>query len=100
MQVQHYKIKASADNRSLGKPGHPVYEDDDSDTITGFIDFVSDVDMCIYLFDEADVDFDCTVLASSVQPSVWQKRLHEIVEEDDEIYEFWAQVFGTTEEVY
>ena len=96
---QYYKIKATLDHIQNGQSGCPVYEDDDDDELVGFIDFISDDSMYIYLFSPGPLDFDCVVLNEQVAPEVWQARLMEIVKEgDDDVYDFWAAVFGTTEE--
>jgi hypothetical protein len=95
---QYYKVKATVEHIQNARPGCPVFEDDEDDDIIGFIDFVSDASLYIWLFDSSDLEFDCDVIYEAVPATMWQARLHEIVEEDDEIYAFWLSVFGSTEE--
>lgn len=98
MKAQYYKVKATSEHRQQAKSGTPVFLDNDSDDITGFVDFVSDVSMCIYLFEPGEVEFECEVLSAEVDPKVWQDRLNEIVMEDDEMHAFWSQVFGEVDD--
>jgi hypothetical protein len=96
---QYYKVKVTTDHITSARPGSPVFEDDISDDLIGFIDFVSDESLHIYLFEPMVLDFECTVIHRQVPESTWQDRLHEIVEADDDLYMFWSNVFGTTDEV-
>ena len=94
MLTQHYKIKASAENMREGRPGTPVF-DDETDDVIGFVDFISDIDMCIMLFSPTDYEeFKFVNLAEKLEDSVWQDRLNEIVQADDEMHDFWSGVFG------
>lgn len=92
MKTQHYKVKATGDNIKNGKPGCFVFGDDDSDTVKGFVDFVSDSEMAIMLFEPEELaGFDFIHIAEAVD---WQARIQEIVNEDDEMYNMWRDALN------
>jgi len=91
MITQHYKVKASPDVLKNGRPGQLVFEDDEAEIPKGFIDFVSDCEMAIMLFEAEDLKgFKFKSISKSVD---WEKRLQEIIDEDPEMKEVWDQVW-------
>jgi hypothetical protein len=91
MITQHYKVKATKDNIENGRPGCFVFEDNDADVPKGFIDFVSDCEMAIMLFEPEELKgFEYTHIASLVD---WETRLQEIIDNDSEMKEVWDQVW-------
>lgn len=91
MWTQHYKVKAIPEIIKNAKPGHFVFEDDVSDEPIGFIDFVSDCEMGIMLFETADkMGFEFKNISAVVD---WETRLQEIIDADPEMKEVWDQVW-------
>lgn len=87
MITQHYKIKTTLEHIQEAKPGHFVYQDNNSNEIIGFVDFVSDHDLSIILFEQADVDIDGVTNISD--KCDYEPRLREILSEDKEIADMW-----------
>jgi hypothetical protein len=91
MITQHYKVKAIPAILENAKPGHFVYEDNDADIPKGFIDFVSDCEMAIMLFEPEELrGFEYKVIAPLCD---WETRLQEIIDNDPEMKEVWDLVW-------
>lgn len=84
--IQHYKIKASVENIKLAHPGMFVYDDYSGDTI-GFVDFVSDTEMAIMLFEPTELSgFKYTKIADTAD---WETRLNQIFDEFPDVKSVW-----------
>ena len=91
MLTQHYKVKAIPEIIAHAKPGHFVFEDNESDEPIGFIDFVSDHEMGIMLFETTEKNgFDFINISALVD---WETRLQEIIDADPEMKEQWDPVW-------
>lgn len=93
MITQHYKLKASLDNLENARPGNFVFGSNDTDCVIGFIDFVSDTDVAIMLFEPMEITYDIGAIniAESCDCSA---RLREILEDDHEIATMWEAAFN------
>ena len=90
MKTQHYKMKASTENLELAKSGQIVFANNESDDIVGFIDFVSDCEICIMLFDPTDsITEDQIHIAETCD---WVSRLKEIMADDPYMEDMWVQL--------
>jgi len=87
MITQHYKLKANLDHLVNARPGQFVFENDESDDVIGFIDFVSDKEIAIMLFEPKVIDVPEAINISS--QADWLHRLQEILNEDADIRELW-----------
>lgn len=89
MLTQHYKLPVSLEHIQKACPGQFIFPSDESDEIIGFIDFVSDASLCIMLFEPGEISDE--VGATSIADECdYQTRLAEIISEDPEIREMWA----------
>ena len=87
-QTQHYKLKATEDHIKNAHPGGLVFENNDSDEIIGFIDFVSDCEISVMLFEPMELkDF----MIQIAETCDFEPRLLEIFEEDKDIARAWAK---------
>jgi hypothetical protein len=86
MITQYYKIKATQENIEHGYPGCFVLDDSD-DKIVGFVDFVSDCEMAIVLFEPMDINVPGMVNISSTYD--WEKRLVDILDNDIDMALQW-----------
>ncbi len=89
MQTQHYKIKATQEHIENAHPGGFVYENDESDQIIGFIDFVSDCEMSFMMFDPIEKEDYMIQIAETCD---YEARLDEIFKEDDLVAQEWAKL--------
>lgn len=91
MLAQHYKIPASTEHLTKAKPGQVILNED-SDDIIGFIDFVSDCEVAMMLFQpmEIEVHPNITIIAEECDA---KSRFREIVKDDVEIAELWEEIF-------
>lgn len=89
MKTQHYKIKGSAENFSRGKSGQFVFQSNQDSEIIGFVDFVSDCDVFIMLFEPMELQDFMTNIQSECE---YLPRLTEIMKADSEIAQQWADV--------
>ena len=85
--TQHYKVKAIPEIIKHAVPGHFVFENDTSDTPIGFIDFVSDCELGIMLFETADKSGFEFINISALAD--WETRLQEIIDNDPEMRVLW-----------
>ena len=93
MKTQHYKGKATTEHHLYAKPGQFVFKNNDSDEIIGFIDFVSDKEISMMLFEPDDLPEGSTSISETCD---WLKRLKEIFEEDPEMEEYWKDMIYET----
>jgi hypothetical protein len=92
MITQHYKIPATTEHIDHARPGCFVFTDDDSEVVSGFIDFVSDCEMAIMLFEPEDVNVPGMVNIS--ETCDWSIRLREIVTQDYEMANQWYAILN------
>lgn len=87
MKTQHYKMKASTENLEFAKPGQFVFANNESEDLVGFIDFVSDCEICIILFEPTDdLVEDKIHIAETCD---WVSRLKEIMADDPDMEDMW-----------
>lgn len=85
---QHYKVPANRRHREHAKPGQHIFMDDDQTEPVGFIDFVSDCELAIMLFQPAFFNDDAPVTVIQEECD-WEPRLREILDEDPEMWKLW-----------
>lgn len=95
MRTQHYKLPATPEHFiHHAKPGQFVFHTNDSSEVSGFIDFVSDNEIAVMLFEPTDIDLPNATSIS--EQCDWLPRLEEIFEADHEIREMWADSMNRT----
>lgn len=76
--------------RSDGKPGHMIFENNEDSAVIGFIDFVSDCEVAIMLFDQCIIKgFKFKHIAETVD---WETRLNEILLADYDMAIMWQDM--------
>ena len=91
MLTQHYKLPATLEHIQNARPGGFVHAQDGDEPVIGFIDFVSDVSICIMLFEPTDLPlekWDATNIAAECD---FKTRLSEILRDDPEAREMWLE---------
>jgi len=83
-------MKATTEHLELAKPGQFVFANNESEEAIGFIDFVSDCEICIMLFDPTETLNEDQIHIS--EECDWPARLKEIVDGDPEIRDMWMEV--------
>jgi len=87
--TQHYKLPATLEHIKEARPGQFVYSSNDDDEVIGFVDFVSDCDIAIMLFEPTDISVQGATHISQSCDTI--SRLIEIFNQDQEIREMWRQ---------
>lgn len=88
MLVQNYKLPITLENIEC-KPGTFVFIDDDSTDVIGFVDFASDCEISIMLFEPMECQPGWIAVSETCDAL---ERLIEILKNDLEMYELWASV--------
>jgi len=96
MYTQHYKLKARMVHLVKAAPGQIVY-DESGTRIVGFIDFVSDSDLSIMLFEPilTPMNENFTHISDTCD---WETRLQEIMADDFDMNEMWNAIMTPTDE--
>ena len=88
MIAQHYKLQVY---RKDAKAGQLVYEDNNSNSVIGFVDFISDCELAIMLFEPTEFpdDWDGILIDEECD---YFTRLAEIMDQDPEIKDMWLEL--------
>ena len=92
MVTQYYKVKATLEHLQLAKPGQFVYKNNECDEIVGFIDFVSDCEIAILLFQPTEMDLEEMGAVNIAEEWEIIPRLKTILDQDPEIREDWKKL--------
>lgn len=87
MLVNHYKIPLNPKIHENAKAGHLVFNDDG---VAGFIDFVSDTSIAIYLFSPMEVTNPKIEVINDGYNAAY--RLMELIKYDAEIARIWHRL--------
>lgn len=94
---QHYKMPASAEHLAKARPGQYVFLDMVDNEIRGFIDFVSDSEVAVMLFEPTDLPDHVTLISETCD---WEARLEEILVEDPQMAVLWERNDDATRSEY
>ena len=92
MITQHYKIKATLEHIQEARPGQFVYQSDESDSVVGFVDFVSDCELSIMLFEPTDLDLEELNAVQISETCDYFPRLKDIFAADAQILDMWLSL--------